>query len=868
MKKVAEVAGERLTLTNLDKDLYPSYGFTKAHILEYYHRISPYILPHLAGRALTLKRYPNGVAEAYFFEKRCPAHRPPWVKTAEVRRGKGEPLTACLIDDLPTLIWVENLASLELHVPLARAASPGTPDSLVFDLDPGEGAGIPACARVALILRELLLPLGLAGYVKTSGQKGLHVYVPLNRASATFSDTKRFSKAVAELLQRTEPQLVTARMAKEERSGKVFINWSQNDAAKTMVCVYSLRAREKPSVSFPLAWEELEGLSGRGDPERLQVLHAEALSRTERQGDLFREVLTRKQKLPAALGDGRPVHHTGGLTAYAAKRTFADTPEPKPRAKRGGAELAFVIQKHAARALHYDLRLEMEGVLKSWAVPRGPSLDPAVKRLAVMVEDHPLDYRKFEGIIPDHNYGAGSVIIWDRGVYRHPAARDRKESERLLREGLRKGDLKFLLEGEKLRGEFALVKTRSDEKSWLLLKKRDPFATAGDILRENRSVVSGRTLEDVSADNPRAPSRRRKLDQVRLREALEAAELRLAPLRPMPQGIRPMLATLVKEPFDHPDWIFEMKWDGYRAIAAVRDGGASLTSRNGISLAGKYPPLVDSLGEFRFEALLDGEIVVVDDRGHPHFQMLQDYPRSGKGQLVYYVFDLLHLAGRDLTNLPLIRRKELLKKILPAVPNVKFSDHVAGEGILFFRVVREQGLEGIVAKHSQSPYRIGRRSRQWLKVKTHLTQEGVIAGFTEPRGRRRHLGALVLGVYAGAELVYIGHAGGGLGAAELAELSARLRPLIRKRCPFRTEPPTNTPVTWVRPELVCEVQFSGWTAEGIMRQPVFLRLRTDKDPREAAAETPRPESAAAGKARPALGKKRRVPPAGTGGARG
>ncbi|MHB8772694.1 MAG: non-homologous end-joining DNA ligase [Syntrophales bacterium] len=846
MRKVAEVAGEKLTLTNLDKDLYPSYGFTKAHILEYYRRISPFILPHLAGRALTLKRYPNGVAEAYFFEKRCPSHRPAWVKTAEVRRDRGEPMTVCLVDDLPTLIWVENLASLELHVPLARAASPETPDSLVFDLDPGTGAGILACARVALILRELLLPLRLVGYVKTSGQKGLHVYVPLNRTSATFADTKRFAKAVAELLQRTEPDLVTARMAKEQRRGKVFINWSQNDAAKTMVCVYSLRAREKPYVSFPLTWEELENLSRQGDPERLQVLHAAAVSRAEQEGDLFREVLVRKQKLPTALGDGRVVRHGGGLAAYEAKRSFAKTPEPKPQVRRGGKDLVFVVQKHAARALHYDLRLEMEGVLKSWAVPRGPSLDPSVKRLAVLVEDHPLDYREFEGIIPDHNYGAGSVIIWDRGVYRHPAARDRKESERLLREGLHKGDLKFLLEGEKLRGEFALVKTRSSEKSWLLLKKKDPYATAGDILRENRSVVSGRTLEDVSADNPQPSSRRRKLDQVRLRETLETEELRLAPVQPMPQGLRPMLATLVKEPFDHPDWIFEMKWDGYRAIAAVRDGEVSLTSRNGIPLGRDYPPLVESLRKFKFAALLDGEIVVADDRGHPDFQMLQDYRKSGKGHLLYYVFDLLHLAGHDLTNLPLIRRKELLKKILPAVPNIKFSDHVATEGTLFFRVVKEKGLEGIVAKHSPSPYRPGRRSRQWLKVKTHLTQEGVIAGFTEPRGQRRHIGALVLGVYAGEELVYIGHTGGGFGAAKLAELHEKLRPLIRKRCPFRREPETNTPVTWVKPELVCEVQFSGWTAEGMMRQPVFLRLRSDKSPREVVAETPRPGGAPAG----------------------
>jgi len=298
MKKVAEVAGRKLSLTNLDKDLYPSYGFTKAHILEYYRRIAPYILPHLKGRALTLKRYPAGVEEEYFFEKRCPSHRPPWVKTAEIPQGDGERMTVCLVNDLNTLIWVENLASLELHVPLARADSPGTPDSLVFDLDPGDRADILDCTRVALILRELLSPLKLESFVKTSGQKGLHVYVPLNRKEATFEDTKKFSKAVAEVLQHNYRDLVTAKMAKVERKKKVFINWSQNDASKTMVCVYSLRAREKPFVSCPLSWEELENFVQQGDPEKPQVLHSAAISRVEKEGDLFREVLVKKQKLP------------------------------------------------------------------------------------------------------------------------------------------------------------------------------------------------------------------------------------------------------------------------------------------------------------------------------------------------------------------------------------------------------------------------------------------------------------------------------------------------------------------------------------------------------------------------------------------
>jgi bifunctional non-homologous end joining protein LigD len=293
-----EIVGRRLPLSNLEKDLYPSYGFTKAHILEYYRGIAQFILPHLKDRALTFKRYPEGVEKDFFFEKRCPGHRPAWVKTADIPQDDGELMTVCLANDLETLIWAENLASLELHVPLARANSPQTPDSMVFDLDPGEEANILDCARVALILRNLLSRMGLASYVKTSGRKGLHVYVPLNRKETTFEDTKTFSKAVAGIMQKHYPDLVTAKMAKQERKAKVFINWSQNDSSKTMICVYSLRARKKPIVSFPLGWRELEELVGLGDPERLQVTHSEAVSRAETKGDLFREVLVKEQKLP------------------------------------------------------------------------------------------------------------------------------------------------------------------------------------------------------------------------------------------------------------------------------------------------------------------------------------------------------------------------------------------------------------------------------------------------------------------------------------------------------------------------------------------------------------------------------------------
>jgi len=297
-RKVVGISGKKLSLSNLEKDLYPEAGFTKADVLEYYRRISPFILPHLKDRSLTLKRYPEGVDRDFFFEKRCPAHRPDWVKTAELQPEDGERMTVCLVNDLETLIWVENLASVELHVPLARAVSPETPDAMVFDLDPGDGADILDCARVALILRDLLVDLRLAGYPKTSGQKGLHIYVPLNRKEITFDDTKSFTKAVALIMQKNYPQLITSKMGKEFRKARVFINWSQNDPSKTMVCVYSLRAREYPVASCPLSWKELETLPGKGDAGKLLFQYSEVIDRAEKQGDLFQEVLTKKQRLP------------------------------------------------------------------------------------------------------------------------------------------------------------------------------------------------------------------------------------------------------------------------------------------------------------------------------------------------------------------------------------------------------------------------------------------------------------------------------------------------------------------------------------------------------------------------------------------
>jgi bifunctional non-homologous end joining protein LigD len=548
------------------------------------------------------------------------------------------------------------------------------------------------------------------------------------------------------------------------------------------------------------------------------------------------------------------------LAKYHQKRKFDCTPEPRGQPQHPRGPLRFVIQKHHASRLHYDFRLELDGTLKSWAIPKGPSLKPGDKRLAVMVEDHPLEYRDFEGIIPAGNYGAGSVIVWDEGTYCSRETSDRQESEQILREGLRHGHLTFVLNGHKLKGEFALHKLKhGDDKNWLLLKKHDDWASDQDITDDDRSVASGKTLEEIAAKPPREWHSRKASRKASAAPPPKPVIVSGAPKARMPHHVKPMLATLAAEPFDRPGWFFEVKWDGYRAIAEVNKQGVLLYSRNQKSFDKQFAPIVESLHKLGHEAVFDGEVVVLDERGRSHFQLLQNYQKTGRGALRYCVFDLLHLDGRDLCDLPLKQRKQQLKQVLHGLPNVFLGEHIEENGIAFFAAAQEQGLEGIIAKESASKYLQGFRSQRWLKIKTHKRQEAVIGGFTEPRGSRKDLGALVLGVYQGKDLVYIGHTGGGLADEVRAELRARLQPLVQRACPFHTRPRTNAPVHWVEPRLVCEVSFQEWTQDGIMRMPIFVGLREDKSARLVHREVPQPVEPAPAKA--SDNKPRKSPPA-------
>lgn len=517
------------------------------------------------------------------------------------------------------------------------------------------------------------------------------------------------------------------------------------------------------------------------------------------------------------------------LTTYHKKRKFNKTPEPKGSQKEISGPLTFVVQKHEATHLHYDFRLELNGVLKSWAVPKGPSINPKDKRLAVMVEDHPIDYATFEGIIPKGNYGAGNVMVWDRGVYSPIAAVGREQAQVILEEQLKKGHLTFVLLGEKLQGEFVLVKTHGgEENAWLLIKANDEYASNKNILLEDKSVLTKRSMDEIEKQAVKKEeiwfSKPSKLD------------LEGLPKGKMPHDIKPMLANTSDEPFDKEDWIFEMKYDGYRAIAEVEEKIVKLYSRNGLSFNEKFSPIVDSLKKFPGDVVLDGEIVVIDEKGKPHFQWIQHYPDEKYGELVYFVFDILYYEGKSLPLQPLYRRKELLKQVLPPLPHIMYSDHIERTGIAMFQQIQKIGIEGIMAKNSQSKYYQGQRTNDWLKIKIQHREEVVIAGFTEPKGGRKYFGALIAGVYKKGKLNYVGHVGGGFDDKLLKSIWNKLQPLKQKNCPFETIPETNAPVTWIKPKLIAEVAFSNWTHEGQMRHPVFLGLREDKNAKDVSEE--------------------------------
>lgn len=511
-----------------------------------------------------------------------------------------------------------------------------------------------------------------------------------------------------------------------------------------------------------------------------------------------------------------------GLKLYNKKRNFKSTPEPEGKVKLSTKKLCFVIQRHDASRLHYDFRLELDGVMKSWAIPKGPSLNPQDKRLAVMVEDHPMDYNKFHGVIPKGNYGAGTVDIWDEGTYTvDPAHAKTKNEKAELRKMLDKGQVKFVMNGKHVKGSFALVRLR-DEKNWLLIKHRDNYAV------DDYDSEDIRPIKPHQADKTWQPNRKNSRQK-----SATAARSVLAKAKKLTHFIKPMLATASEVPFTDEDWVFEIKWDGYRAITEKKGKNLRFYSRNGLEFHTLYPELVPELMKIKKDCVLDGEIVVLNEEGKPSFQKLQQFDDNRNLPILYYVFDCLWYDGHDLTDLPLTERKKYAQKSIPKSNAILYSDHVEAEGEKFFQeIIKLDGLEGMMAKRANSTYEEGRRSRSWLKIKLVNTHEAIIAGYTAPRESRKYFGALILGVYDKKKLRYIGHSGTGFTDLALKDIYTRLQPLVSDESPFDEKVPVNAKVTWVEPELVCTVKFSELTEEGIMRHPVYMGLRIDKEHNE------------------------------------
>jgi bifunctional non-homologous end joining protein LigD len=858
------IDGRELHLSNLQKVMYPETGFTKGEIIDYYIQVAPVLLPHLKDKPLTLKRYPNGVDGMFFYEKRAPKYRPSWLKTTLVTSDEHK-IDYCLVNDLSSLVWVANLADIELHPMLGKKQDVDCPTQIVFDLDPGAPANAIDCAQVAVWLKEIFDKLKLTSFIKSSGSKGLQLHVPLNTPT-TYEITKAFAKAVAMALTAAHPDCVVYDMKRSLRAGKVLIDWSQNDRSKTTILAYSLRAKPHPFVATPLKWGEVTAALKKGnDPASLFFEAKEVLQRVKKLGDLFADVLTLKQKLPKnALKEVAAAVPSGGtkssskLAAYDAKRDFKQTSEPSGKSKSGKAvENLFVIQKHDASHLHYDFRLAMGGVLKSWAVPKTIPTTKGEKHLAMQVEDHPLDYASFEGIIPHGNYGGGTVMVWDTGKYRMLGGTPG--------EAWKKGLIHFELEGKKLKGEWSLIRLKQDSSGkfpWLLLKSgKSTKAISAKV--DDQSAVSGRTMKQIAKQKTAAwessrPAKKRSrfAHATKVKEEQDedsdpdAALTDAERTRLMKRFIEPMKCLPVKKMPEGDDWVYELKFDGYRALAICSGGKTLLLSRNKNEFNARFPNLVEAIDKLPVKsAILDGEIVAMEEGGKHSFQLLQNYDG---GPLAYYIFDLLELNGKNLRNLPLHERKAQLAKLLKsAKPPLFYSANLAGKPGDIWKAIQKQHAEGIVAKKQSSLYEAGRRSGSWSKVKAVNQQEFVIGGFTEPAGARAHFGALLIGVYEGRKLRFCGRVGTGFNEELLKSLAVRMKKLETKTCPFFNLPFARNSrwgggitgsqmklCTWLKPELVCEVQFTEWTGDASLRHPSFLGLREDKSAAEVVREKP------------------------------
>lgn len=766
--QVVQVGKRKFELSNLDKVLFPADQILKAQLIEYYFRMAPTILAHLKGRPLSLVRYPDGVGGESFFQKNRPGWAPDWIEHVSLGEEKKDYVLAT---EEASLVWLANLACIELHQGHCRAPSFDKADYIVYDFDPPEGFGFPRVAELAIEFKDHLESFGYHPFVKTTGRKGLHVLTPIEPRWG-FDEAFQAAKAVALPFVDARPATLTLQIKKDYRKGKVLLDIYRNRSSQTIVGAYSVRGLPGAPVSTPLRWEELPELASAGERNLLNVFEAvtqngdpwETFSAYATPLHTERKVVTRviKPRAPA-----RTYKTPEQLVAYSEKRTFEKTPEPPP-AQVVGVGNAFVVHRHHASRLHYDLRLEKDGTLRSWAVPKGLPPRPGIMRLAVQVEDHPLEYVHFEGAIPKGEYGGG--MMWKYAQGRYHVTKEKKNG------------FYFRLESRELTAEYRAHQSRDNQ--WLLERVDRPQV---DWLRDPIEPMLARASDRLPVSN---------------------------------------------------DYLYEVKWDGLRALISLDEGELRIRGRNGMDLTPKFPELVVPEQALRATSgLFDGEIVCLDAHGRPNFahviQRMQQTTGSGierarsRHPAVCYLFDCLYLDGRPIVNEPLTRRREWLLDAVKKGTVYRVSE-VVDDGEAFFEAVKELQLEGVLAKQRNSVYQPGKRSDAWLKIKARQTVECLIVGYTQGRGDRQALlGALHLARMEKDGLKYVGKVGTGFDEELLESIHGEVGKLTRTKRPFKDKPADDARSVWVEPKLMCEVQFASWTNDRMLREPVFLRLRPD-----------------------------------------
>ncbi len=768
---VTKVGDQNVKLSNLSKVLYPASGIIKAEIIEYYAKIAPTILKYIGGRPLSLVRYPDGIEQHQFYTKDKPSWAPDWIKSVvlgkNIKEGK-EGKDYIIPFKEADVVWLANLACLDIHPMQVKTPNFDKPDLFVFDLDPPQNAVFGSIKALAFELREFLEGYGYHAFVKTSGGKGLHVCVPI-RPKWTHEEVIKSVKALAEAFRKEHPDMCTLSIKKTNRETKVLLDIYRNHEGQTTVAPYSTRGRPLATVSMPVTWERLKTVK---HPSDFTIKNVPDVLATE--GDAWSGFYSyevdlhdhRKEHSPKKTTPKTEEPVTPKLAEYSAKRDFTKTNEPPPT-KEETVGNRFVVQIHHATNLHYDLRLEMEGVLRSWAIPKGLPSEPGTKRLAIETEPHPLKYLDFEGVIPKEEYGGGKMWVFARGKFEMI----KKEKKRLH----------FRLISPEIEAEWLLYNMKNDE--WLIERKDTPKT---DWLEKT---------------------------------------------------LGPMLAIPSKEIPSNEEYSFEIKWDGIRAMISIDDKKIIIRSRSGQDITAKFPEIANPKNCRASTAILDGELVCLDEAGRPVFtDVISRLHTSGGAKIealskrkkaYFYAFDCLYLGGRSLLRDPLEKRQEWLQTILRKGGHFRMSEPMA-DGASLFEAAKLHNLEGIIAKKKGSLYYPGNRSVDWLKIKFRSTAECVILGYTKGQGERApYFGALHLGEFVENALIYKGKVGTGFDIPKMEKILEELKSLNRSPKLFKQTTSDDKTSVWFEPLMYCEIEYASLTNKKTYREPVFMRLRPD-----------------------------------------